>query len=107
MFYKRLNTLNNLIQNYELILTELTKICSPITSIKQIRQPRLSDLELVALNLTAEYMSYNSELQLFRTIKGSVNDTNNYLPVVLLANINFNAVHLSVQEEQIQVLNHS
>ncbi|MBF5027581.1 hypothetical protein IC612_07200 [Planobacterium sp. GCR5] len=31
----------------------------------------MSDLELVALNLTAEYMSINSELQLFRTESGS------------------------------------
>ncbi|KAA6314145.1 hypothetical protein EZS27_035193 [termite gut metagenome] len=60
--------MNNLIQNYELILKKLTKICFHITSFKQIRPPKLSDLELVALNLTAEYMSYNSELQLFITI---------------------------------------
>ncbi|KAA6327598.1 hypothetical protein EZS27_023432 [termite gut metagenome] len=40
-----------------------------MTSFKQIRQPKLSDLELVALNLTAEYMSYNSELHIFRIIK--------------------------------------
>ncbi|KAA6326018.1 hypothetical protein EZS27_024829 [termite gut metagenome] len=66
--------MNNLIQNYELILRELTKICSHITSFKQIRQPKLSDLELVALNLTAEYMSYNSEMQLFRAIKGTYLD---------------------------------
>lgn len=31
----------------------------------------MSDLELVALNLTAEYMSINSELQLFRYISGT------------------------------------
>ncbi|KAA6318101.1 hypothetical protein EZS27_031845 [termite gut metagenome] len=61
--------MNNLLQNYELILKELTKICSHITSFKQIRQPKSSDLELVALNLTVEYMSYNSELQLLRVIK--------------------------------------
>ncbi|KAA6337157.1 hypothetical protein EZS27_014743 [termite gut metagenome] len=67
--------MNNLIQNYELILTELTKICSPVTSIKQIRQPKLSDLDLVSLNLTAEYMSYNSEFQLFRAIKGTYLET--------------------------------
>ncbi|KAA6346655.1 hypothetical protein EZS27_005843 [termite gut metagenome] len=60
--------MNNLTQNYKLIFKELTNLCSPITSIKQIRKPKLSDLELVALNLTAEYMSYNSELQLVRTI---------------------------------------
>ncbi|KAA6334643.1 hypothetical protein EZS27_017065 [termite gut metagenome] len=67
--------MNNLIQNYELILKELTNICSHITSFKQIRQPKLSDLELVALNLTAEYISYNSELQIFITIKGTYPDS--------------------------------
>ncbi|KAA6300603.1 MAG: hypothetical protein EZS26_003263 [Candidatus Ordinivivax streblomastigis] len=50
--------MNNPTQNYELMLKELTNICSSITSFKQIRQPKLSDLELVALNQTAEYMSY-------------------------------------------------
>jgi hypothetical protein len=66
--------MNNLTQNYELILKKLTNICSHIPSFKQIRQPKLSELELVALNLTAGYMSYNSELQLFRTIKGTYLD---------------------------------
>ena len=63
--------MNNLIQNYKIILNELTKSCSHIKSNKQIRTPRLSDLELVALNITAEYMSINSELQLFRCISGT------------------------------------
>lgn len=63
--------MNNLIQNYEIILTELTKTCSHIKSTQQIRVPKLSDLELVALNITAEYMSINSELQLFRVISGT------------------------------------
>ena len=31
----------------------------------------MSNLELVALNLTAEYMSINTELQLFRSLEGS------------------------------------
>jgi hypothetical protein len=35
--------MNNLTQNYELILKELTTICSHMTSFKQIRQPKLSD----------------------------------------------------------------
>ena len=66
--------MNNLIQNYEIILKELTKTCKHITSNKQIRLPKSSDLELVALNITAEYMSINSELQLFRCISGTVLD---------------------------------
>lgn len=63
--------MNNLIQNYKIILKELTITCSHIKSSKQIRVPKLSDLELVALNITAEYMSINSELQLFRCISGT------------------------------------
>ena len=63
--------MNNLIQNYEIILKELTKTCRHITTNKQIRLPKMSDLELVALNITAEYISINSELQLFRCISGT------------------------------------
>lgn len=64
--------MNNLIQNYEKILNELRENCSHIQSRHQIRKPKLSDMELVALNLTAEYMSINSELQLFRCLKDTV-----------------------------------
>ena len=63
--------MNNLIQNYNIILKELTNTCKHITTTKQIRLPKMSDLELVALNVTAEYMSINSELQLFRCISGT------------------------------------
>ena len=66
--------MNNLIQNYEIILKELTNTCGHIQSTKQIRVPKLSDLELVALTITAEYMSINSELQLFRLISGTILD---------------------------------
>ena len=61
--------MNNFTQNYKLILNELQKNCSQIESFKQIRKPKLSNLELVSLNLTEEYMSINTELQLFRLIK--------------------------------------
>ena len=58
-------------QSYKIILDKLIEICSQIKSFSQIRQPKLSDIELVALNITAERISYNSELQLFRVIKGT------------------------------------
>ena len=58
--------MNNLVQNYKIILDKLIENCSQIKSFSQIRQPKLSDIELVALNVTEEYMSYNSELQLFK-----------------------------------------
>lgn len=72
--YQLIKYVNNLIQNYKIILKELTHTCKYITASKQIRLPKMSDLELEALNLTAEYMSINSELQLFRTESGSAEE---------------------------------
>lgn len=66
--------MNNLIQNYEIILKELKNTCVHIESKHPIRIPKLSDLELVALNITAEYMSIDSELQLFLSIQGTLFD---------------------------------
>ena len=66
----QVNTMNNLIQNYKIILNTLQKTCSHIESLEQIRKPKLSNIELIALNLTAECMYYNSELQLFTATKG-------------------------------------
>ena len=63
--------MNNLIENYEIILKNLEFTCADIKSYHQIKLPKLSNLELVALNLTSEYMSINTELQLFRCLKGS------------------------------------
>ena len=34
----------------------------------QIRKPKLSDIELIAIDLTSVYMSIDSEYQLFRTL---------------------------------------
>ena len=63
--------MNNLTENYEIILNNLKNTCEDIESFHQIRTPKLCNLELVALNLTAEYMSINTELQLFRYLKGT------------------------------------
>jgi len=46
--------MNNLIQNYKIILKNLQKLVVIMKSSKQIRVPKLSDLELIALNITAE-----------------------------------------------------
>jgi len=69
--FKKLNTMNNFIQSYKLILEELSKNCQHITNFRQIKQPKLSNLELTVLNLTVEYFYINTECQLFRTIKGT------------------------------------
>lgn len=63
--------MNNLIENYEIILNNLKITCGDIESFTQIRKPKLENLELVSLNLTAEYMFINTELQLFRCLKNT------------------------------------
>lgn len=63
--------MNNLVQNYEIILKRLQAHNFSENFHPQIRKPKLSDLELIALALTAEYMSVSSELQLFRVLKGT------------------------------------
>lgn len=71
MIIKSLNTTNNFIQNYEIILKHLQELDISFNCFKQIRQPKLSNLELVCINLTAEYMSIDSECQLFRLIEST------------------------------------
>ena len=36
--------------------------------LNQIRKPKLSDIELISIDLTSEYMSIDSEYQLFRCL---------------------------------------
>jgi len=60
--------MNNFIQNYEIILNHLKSLNINTDFFIQIRKPRLSNLELIAMNFTAEYMSIDSECQLFRLI---------------------------------------
>jgi hypothetical protein len=63
--------MNNFIRNYEIILDQLQELQIDTTVFKQIRQPKLSNIEVVAMNFTAEYMGIDSECQLFRTIESS------------------------------------
>lgn len=66
--------MNNFIQNYEIFLKNLKELQVDSQCFIQIRKPKLSNIELIAMNLTAEYMSIDSECQLFRTISGSYLD---------------------------------
>ncbi len=68
--------MNNLSANYERILEVLRKISKDQLLSYQRRQPKLSDLGLVSLSLTAEFMGIDSENDLFRK-----------LPKLLLAKI--------------------
>lgn len=60
--------MNNFGSNYDKILEILKSITKKESFLTQIREPKLKDIELIALNLTSEYMSIDSECQLFRII---------------------------------------
>lgn len=60
--------MNNLNANYERILEVLRKISKEQLLTYQRREPKLSDLELVSLSLTAEFMGIDSENDLFRRL---------------------------------------
>ncbi len=57
--------MNNLQANYERILEVLRKISGENLLSYQRRVPKLKDLELVSLVLTAEFMGIDSENHLF------------------------------------------
>jgi hypothetical protein len=61
--------MNNFIQSYELILEKLQEFSIDFDNFLQIRKPKLSNIELIALNLTAEFKQIDSECQLFREVK--------------------------------------
>ena len=42
--------------NCQIILAHLQSLNIPLSPIRQIRKPKLGNLELIAMNLTAEYM---------------------------------------------------
>lgn len=63
--------MNNFIQNYEIILKNLQDLQIDSLCFKQIRKPKLGNMELIAMNLTAEYMGIDSECQLFRVISST------------------------------------
>lgn len=63
--------MNNFIQSYELILDKLTKLPINFSNFLQIRVPKLSNIELIALNLTAEFKQIDSECELFRELQNT------------------------------------
>lgn len=60
--------MNNLIANYERILEVLRKISKEQLLSYQRRKPKMSDLELISLALTSEFMGIDSENDLFRKL---------------------------------------
>lgn len=60
--------MNDFKANYDKILEVLRIITKKESFLIQIREPKLKDIELIAMNLTAEYLSIDSECQLFRVL---------------------------------------
>jgi len=60
--------MSNLDANFKRILEVLQKISKEQLLTYQRRQPKLSDLELISLSLTAEFMGIDSENDLFRKL---------------------------------------
>ena len=60
--------MNNFLANVEKIFKTLKQFEKNLNLKNQIRTPKMSDLELIAIDLTAEYMSIDSERQLFRVL---------------------------------------
>ena len=63
--------MHNFIQNYELILNNLKKLKIDENAYFKPIKPKLSNIEIIALNITAEYSGIDSEYQLFRNLKGT------------------------------------
>ena len=60
--------MNNLLANYERILEVLRKISTDRQLLMQRRRSKMSDLRVIGLILTAEYMGIDSEKDLFRKL---------------------------------------
>lgn len=60
--------MHNFQTNYDKILEVLNSIEPKSNFSHQIRKPKLTDKELIAINLTSEFMSIDSEHQLFRLL---------------------------------------
>ncbi len=61
--------MNKFIASYEKILEYIKSNTNKESFLQQIRKPKLTDIEVISINLTAEYMGIDSECQLFRDNK--------------------------------------
>lgn len=60
--------MNNFSANYAKILETLQKVESKMNFRNQKRKPKLSDIELISIDLTSEFMGIDSERDLFRKL---------------------------------------
>ncbi|GAA4112258.1 hypothetical protein GCM10022393_10570 [Aquimarina addita] len=66
--------MHNFQANYDKILKVLKELGSEMDYLHQIRKPKLRDKELIAIDLASEYMSIDSECQLFRILPADLSD---------------------------------
>ena len=84
--------MNNFNASYEKILTYLKTLTEKENFLDQIRKPKLSDIQLIAMCITSEYLSIDSECQLFRVLPNELavrmsgrfltNESANYSPIL-------------------------
>lgn len=60
--------MNSFTRNYEKILETLQSVESKMNFLNQIRKPKLSEIELIAVDLTSEFLGIDSERDLFRKL---------------------------------------
>ena len=64
--------MNNFSANYAKILETLQQVESKMNFLNQKRKPKLSDIELISIDLTSEFMAIDSERDLFRKLPTSL-----------------------------------
>ncbi len=60
--------MNNFTRNYEIILETLQQVESKMNFRNQKRPPKPSDIELITIDLTSEFLGIDSERDLFRKL---------------------------------------
>ena len=60
--------MNNFSANYEKILETLQDLETKMNFLNQKRKPQVSDIELIAIDLTSEFLGIDSERDLFRKL---------------------------------------
>ena len=67
--FQTTTNMHNLLQSYEFIHKNLLELGIKENACFKPIIPKMTDLEIVELNITAEFLSIDSEYQLFRTLK--------------------------------------
>ena len=65
MTTNQLNIINSFLQSYNKAFEVLNSFSEKSNYFNQIRIPKLSDIKVITMSLTAEYLSIDSECHLF------------------------------------------